>query len=168
MKKLLWAFCVFFTLCPLTVSAQLSKQKLPDSYNFQRGLEAYNDDEYADAITYLSKEIGESPKNGYAHYYLSLSYLKQDDSKIDDGLKEINLSIKNLPKKDNEYTALAYYMRGSIHLQLNDTVKALADFQKSVATDAEITYPLIDIGDVYYNKKEAKWSFGRLKTLRRS
>lgn len=47
-------------------SAAFAKQpQEPSSYNYQRGKELINNEEYSDGIAMLRKELADNPKNGY-------------------------------------------------------------------------------------------------------
>lgn len=54
-----------------------------------------------------NKEIGEHPDDGYAFIYISA--LRYGNDEYGKALSAINQALKKLPKKDKEYTALAYY-----------------------------------------------------------
>lgn len=47
----------------LTVTAQNAKR--PESYNYQRGLEALQEEKRQEAIDYFNKDLQENSKNGY-------------------------------------------------------------------------------------------------------
>lgn len=127
-----------------------SDRKLPDTYNFRRGVEAYENGQYDDAGDFLKKELEENPKNGYAYYYLASVYMMDDSENYGDVLKELNLALKNLPKKDTAYRAAAYGRRGNVQAALGDTLRALEDFSTSATTDAEGTQALLDRADIWF------------------
>ena len=52
--------------------SQDSKVKRPDSYNYQRGVEAIQQENSEEALEYLNKEIKDNPKNGYAFSWIAM------------------------------------------------------------------------------------------------
>lgn len=148
-------FLTWLAALAMAVGAQAqNSSKLPDTYNFKRGVEAYESGQYDDAEDFLRKELEESPKNGYAHYYLASVYAKNEDERYGDVLKELNFALKYLPKKDADYRAAAYGVRGNIQAALGDTLRALEDFATSALTDAEGTQALLDRADIWYAQKK--------------
>lgn len=100
-----------------------SETKLPDTYAFTRGVEAYQEGKVQEALEWFEKELSEHPDNGYAYIYISA--LKYENSEFGKALSAINLALKKLPKKDKEYMAVAYGTRAGIYLVMEDTVSAL-------------------------------------------
>jgi len=97
--------------------------KLMDSYNYQRGVEALNNEKYADAISYFQQEVVEHPNNGYAYYYIA--YINYNYDQTGAAMEAIDKCLKVLPKKNKEWRAAANNTKGNIYLSLGDTVKAL-------------------------------------------
>ena len=107
-----------------------SETKLPDTYAFTRGVEAYQEGKNQDALDWFNKEISEHPDNGYAYIYISALRYGNDEYGI--ALSAINQAIKKLPKKDKEYMAVAYGTRAGIYLTMEDTISALRDYDMAV------------------------------------
>lgn len=84
-----------------TLHAQESKVKRPDTYNYQRGMEALQKENTEEALEYFNKEVDENPKNGYAYSWIAL--LRDSQEEYGRALTAVNLAIKNLPKKDAEF-----------------------------------------------------------------
>lgn len=84
---------LFFYLLPLQAKAET---KLPDTYAFTRGVEAYQEGKNQDALDWLNKEISEHPDNGYAYIYISA--LRYGNDEYGKALSAINQAIKKLPK----------------------------------------------------------------------
>ena len=57
-----------------------AQNKYEDSYNYQRGLEALNNSGHSTGIDYLNKEIAAHKDNGYAYFYLAVTYQYYEDS----------------------------------------------------------------------------------------
>ena len=99
--------------------------KRPESYNYQRGIEAIQKEQMGEALEYFNKDIGENPKSGYPYMWVSYIYLSSEE--YGRALEAANQAIKLLPKKDVEYLTFAYGYRSKTYLCLEDTVKALAE-----------------------------------------
>lgn len=63
---------VFIVLCMLlSVAAFAQKDKRPDTYNYNRAMEAMENKDTQEAFDYLGKELKDNPKNGYAYSWLA-------------------------------------------------------------------------------------------------
>lgn len=78
LKSLLFGILTAGILSTLSVSVS-AQNKYEDSYNYQRGLEALNNSDYATGIDYLRKEVNSHNDNGYAHFYLAITYQYYED-----------------------------------------------------------------------------------------
>ena len=104
--------------------------KRPDSYNYQRGVEAIQNENPQEALEYLNKDISENPKNGYT--FSCIAMLRLQNEEYGKALTAADLAIKYLPKKDAEYVIFAYSTRANVYLNLEDTVKALNDYTTAI------------------------------------
>lgn len=106
-------------------TANAQNIKRPGSYNFLRGVEAYEKDNLDEANDYFDKEISDNPKNGYAYLYKSaIYYANEDYGKV---ISLLNKALKYIQSKDLEYIPMAYRLRMYAYICLEDTAKALAD-----------------------------------------
>lgn len=129
---------ILTVLTVISIFTQLwakSETKLPDSYAFTRGVEAYQEGKHQDALDWFNKEISEHPDNGYAYIYLSA--LRYDNDEYGKALSAINQALKKLPKKDKEYTAVAYGTRAGIYLTMEDTISALKDYDMAIKLEPQ-------------------------------
>ncbi len=127
MKKVI---IYFFSLFVSVVASADNNVKRPESYNYQRGLEAYQNEKYDEAVDYFNKEIAENPKNGYAYSWLAHILLYREE--YGRALNASDMSIKYLPKKDPEYVIFGYSTRAACYLNLGDTIKALSDYSAAI------------------------------------
>lgn len=160
MKKCIFTLVALMLLCGAGAFAKKDKNK--DSYNYQRGLECFNESNYSEAYDWFSKELDEHPDNPYAYMYLGVVYYQNDQ--YSDALSALEKALKKLPKKDKEARAAALIGRSAVHLSIQDTVAALADYTEAIsATPAdpdiyerrgEIYYfqGKYDLSDADYNK----------------
>lgn len=105
----------------------------PDSYNYTKGVQAYNDGDYAKSLEYFEKELQANPKNGYAMLCESVIY--EVYNKYDQALDFVEKALKYLPKKDRLFVGSAYEGRGRIREALGDNMSALADYERAFKTD---------------------------------
>lgn len=152
------------TLALFTCACCMQAQKVnrPESYNYQRGLEAMQDEKNDEAIDFFNKDLKENPKNGYSFSWIAhLRLLKEDYGRA---LTAADLALKYLPKKDDEYVIFAYTSRAITYLNLQDTLKAISDYTSAIKIDpdkenlyeqrAQIYYELgkYDLADADYRK----------------
>jgi tetratricopeptide (TPR) repeat protein len=158
MKRLV--FIAFFIAVQFVAS--IAQTKLPDTYSFNRGLEAYQAGEYQDALDWFNKEVNEHPDDGYALVYITaIRYMEGANGRA---LNAINQALKTLPKKDKEYRAVAYATRATIYMAMADTINALNDYADAIKLDptnidyykerAQIYYEQnrLDLADADYNQ----------------
>ena len=127
MKRLLFVLSVM-TWSIMWVNAQSVKR--PESYNYQRGLEAMQDEKRQEALGFFNKDLKENPKNGYSYSWIAM--LRGQNEEYGRALTAADLAIKYLPKKDAEYIIFAYTTRAGIYLHLEDTVKAMSDYDTAI------------------------------------
>ena len=121
---------VIITCVMLSLAAFSQNIKRPESYNYQRGLEAMQEEKVDEALEYFNKDLQENPKNGYS--YVWIAHIRLANEEYGKALTAADLAIKNLPKKDPEYVIFGYSTRASCYLCLEDTVKALVDYATAI------------------------------------
>lgn len=156
--RILVALC-----CLLSSMTALGQEvKRPDSYNYTRGVEAIQKEQYQEALEYLNKEVDENPKNGYAFAWIAT--VRDWNGEYGRALTAVEMALKHLPKKDAVYMAFAYGTRAGVFLHTGDTIKALADYASAIKVQpdengwyekrAQIYYELrkYDLSDADYQK----------------
>lgn len=132
-----------------------AQNKYEESYNYQRGLEALNNSDYSTGIDYLNKEIAAHKDNGYAYFYLAVTYQYYEDHGR--ALSNINNALKNLPKKDKYMVSYAYKVRADIYDEIDQPDKALADYTAAVKNSPkEIKFLEARAGHYYGQKRYAE------------
>ena len=142
MKRLLFVLSVM-TWSIMWVNAQSVKR--PESYNYQRGLEAMQDEKRQEALEFFNKDLKENPKNGYSYSWIAM--LRGQNEEYGRALTAADLAIKYLPKKDAEYIIFAYTTRAGVYLHLEDTVKAMSDYDTAIKVKP-------DEGDLYEKRAQ--------------
>ena len=130
------------------LDATAAKFKRPDSYNYLRGYEAFENDEYEEALDYFNRDLKENPKNGYS--FMMIAYIRAINEEYGRALNAVDQAVKYLPSKDVEYMTLAYLCRAGINLELQDTAKALVDFDKAIQFNPKETSIYKERGQLYY------------------
>lgn len=104
--------------------------KRPDTYNYNRGIEAIQNNNIEEALEYLNKEVNDNPKNGYALVWISTlrNYLEEYGKAI----TAADLAIKYIPKKDKEYKAFAHSVRADIYVNLENKEAALKEYKSAI------------------------------------
>lgn len=124
------------SVCVVAFAQQYDKYS--ESYNYQRGLEAYSAGEYEEALQYLNREVEQHTDNAYAYSYIAL--LEGLSDEYGKALKAINSSMKYAHKKDKELKAFAFYIRALIYEDLERYDEALADLNSAVAVSPKSPY----------------------------
>ena len=136
---------LLLAVCATIVCAK--EPQRPTSYNYQRGVEAVNNDNDEEGEKYLEKEIAENPKNGYACAWLAAIEWRKDEA--GDAIYYLNKALKYIPKSDKYYHAWCYSTLAKIALSFNDTIKAIDYMSKTIKAQPDNMDWLVDRG-VYY------------------
>ncbi len=139
---------LFLGLCE--VEAQNIKR--PESYNYQRGLEAMQEEKVDEAIDFFNKDLQENPKNGYSFSWIAL--LRYGNEEFGKALTAADQAVKYLPKKDTEYVVFAYSTRAAVYLSLEDTIKALNDFNTAIKISPDDESLYAKRGQIYYEQQK--------------
>lgn len=143
---------VTFALLVFLITIQAQDIKRPETYNYQRGLEAMQEQKLQEALDYFNKDLKENPKNGYSFSWIAM--LRNDNGDYGRALTAAELAIKYLPKKDAEYLIFAYSTRAGVYLHLGDTVKALSDYAAAIKVKP-------DEEDLYENRAQIYYEQGK-------
>lgn len=126
--------------------------KRPESYNYQRGVEAVQNEKIEEALEYFNKDIQENPKNGYSFSWIAM--LRVHTEEYGRALTAADMAIKLLPKKDAEYVIFAYSTRADVYLHLTDTTKAIADLTTAIKVKPDGSSLYEKRAQIYYEQKK--------------
>lgn len=143
-KNLLLIIALIFSV-QITFSQNI---KRPDTYNYNRGVEAVQNDDTEEALEYLNKELNDNPNNGYAYAWIAM--VRNDQEEYGRALTAVNLAIKNIPKKDKLYRALAYAVRSDSYIGLGEEEKALTDLTSAIKETPDNPVLYENRADLYY------------------
>ena len=144
MKKVSLMFVLLFCIC----QSFAQNIKRPESYNYQRGREAMQEQKYDEAIEFFNKDIQENPKNGYS--FIWIATIRDYRQEYGMALTAADLALKYLPKKDVDYVAFALSTRAGVYLHLEDSVKALADYSEAVRLNPKEAQPYEERAQLYF------------------
>ncbi|MGM9818261.1 MAG: retroviral-like aspartic protease family protein [Paludibacteraceae bacterium] len=111
------------------------KPQYPDSYNYQRGCELVNNEQWDEGIEILWKEVALNPKNGYAYAWLAFAYRQKDEK--GSAVECAKDALKKFPKSEKYYAAWTHSLLSLIYWDMNDTVKAIQELTISIKTEPE-------------------------------
>lgn len=141
---------ISFFASVLTLWAK-TENKQPDTYAYTRGVEAYNEEKYADAMDWFNRELTEHPDNGYAYVYISI--LRYGNQEYGKALSAIDNALKKLPKKDKEWRSLTFASRAEVYTAMGDTIKALQDLSQAIQTNPSNARFYNSRAQLYYEQK---------------
>lgn len=148
-KKMRKIFCVMLTFAlSLTYSYGKGTSKRPNSFNFNKGIECIEQQDYKNAYDYFYNELKDNPKSGYAQYWLG--YIRMLYSEYGRSLDAFSEAISLLPSKDTPYLQSAYSGRASVYLNLGDTAKALSDISTGIKLDPSNVVMYSDRAEIYF------------------
>lgn len=148
--KLKIILLISFFASVLTLWAK-TENKHPDTYAYTRGVEAYNEEKYADAMDWFNRELTEYPDNGYAYVYISI--LRYGNQEYGKALSAIDNALKKLPKKDKEWRSLTFASRAEVYTAMGDTIKALQDLSQAIQTNPSNARFYNSRAQLYYEQK---------------
>lgn len=141
---------IIFLLLLACTGCSVNAQDRPESYNYQRGLEAIQKENTEEAMDYFRKDVKENPKNGYAYAWIAM--LHNHNEEYGQALTAVDMAIKYLPKKDAEYVVFAYATRGDVYLHLEDTVKAVEDYSAAIRANPDNSSLYEKRAQIYYEQ----------------
>lgn len=129
--------------------AQGQKDKRPTSYNYLRGVEAFENGDWQDAAQYFVQELEENEHNGYAIGYLGHLYAIYE--RIGRSLTCYSEALKYVPEKDNDFIAQIHNGRSSAYWALGDTLKAIEEAKEAVRKAPKEALNALDLGTVHWH-----------------
>lgn len=141
---------LFAVICLFNSTAIAQDVKRPDSYNYLRGVEAFQDERYEEASDYLNKEISDTPNNGYAFSWIAL--LRNYQAEYGRSLTASDQAIKYIPKKDKEYRSFAFLTRADTYRKLGRDEKALDDYNRLLKEQPDCADAYEKRAQLYYEQ----------------
>ena len=123
MKKIVYTLLLSLLLTATTARADESR-----SYNFSRGMEAFEQGNYQEAAAYLLREVKEND-NRSAWYFLAVIFDNNGQEGL--ALTAINKALK-LAEGDKADQALCHNLRAGLYNQLGDSAQTLNDINQTL------------------------------------
>lgn len=142
---------IMFSLI-IACSAIAQEDKRPTSYNYQRGVEAIQKQDLQEALEYFNKDLQEDPKNGYSYSWIAM--IRNNSQDFGQALTAADMAIKYLPKKDKDYVIFAYSTRAAVYLSLEDTIKAMDDYNTAIKVKPDESELYNKRAQIYYEQNK--------------
>ena len=128
----------------------------PDAQGYlQRGVEAHQNNNLDDAITYYTEVISlDSDSSIVPLVYYNRGSAYQSKGEIDRAIKDYNKAIKLNP----DY-AIAYYNRGNAYQSKGEIDRAIKDYNKAIKLNPDNTSAYNNRGNAYQDKGEIDQAF---------
>ncbi len=149
-----------------TVLVEAKDIKRPDSFNFNRGMEACLSYDYETALNYLNKEVKDNPNNGYAYLWIAAAYIIEKEYGL--ALTAIDKAVKLVPKKDGEFRCRALLTRARIYEKLEQYDLALEDYNQIIKEFPDNADAYEERAQIYYEQEKynlADKDYGKLVSL---
>lgn len=156
-------FFIVALISLLSLQTAIFAQPKKKSYNFTRAIEEAKENNNVLALEFLSKEIQDNPKNGYA--YMCKAVLHGEEEQYEEAMEAANMAIKKLPKKGKNYLSAAYLIRAKLFELAGDTVRATTDFEQAFKLNPDNTDLLEAYGQFLYERdryEEANEIYSRM------
>lgn len=131
--------------------AQKEKAKKYETYNYLRGMESVEEEDYSTALSFFQKDVEQNPKSGHAHLMIAISQAALGES--GEAMGAVEKAIALLPKKD-EHLADAYELKAHVHLEMEDTISALDDLAQAIKCNPKDVELYQNRGQIYYEQKK--------------
>lgn len=156
MNKVLIIIASLLTIASTSAFAQKKNDKKGEKKNYKTYLISKAEDEYSNnninnALELAETELKSDDSNYIAHYIVSHCQMSLDN--LSGALSSANKCLATIDKKDMDYHAKAYTWRGKLYAEMGDTIKALADINKSIETFPS-TYAYDERIDIYMAQKK--------------
>jgi clan AA aspartic protease (TIGR02281 family) len=148
MKRIL--SLLLLAVCATIVCAKEPKE--PTSYNYQRGVEAAQNNNDEEAERYLRQELESNPKNGYAYAWLSGVVARRGET--GQVIAMLEKAIKYMPKSDKYYHAWANSRLCDIYEQFGDTTRAIEYASRAIKAQPKNIQWWQDRGQLYMAYKQ--------------
>lgn len=157
MKQKILLVAVAIMCCTMSFAKGVQR---PQTYNFQRGMEALRSNDLQQALDYFNKELKDNPKCGYSHAMISSIRFKRHEYGM--ALTAANKGIRYMPKADKEYLSWIYSVRAEVYANLKDTAAAISDFSQAIKIEPTNCRYYENRADLYfwqgnYNKADADY-----------
>ena len=124
---------LFFTAILCCAFSFAKEPQQPDSYNYKRGCELIEEQQFDEGIEFLNRELSLNPKNGYAMAWMASAYRNKNEKGT--AIEFAQNALKNLPRAEKYYAAFTHNLLSDIYWEMNDTVMAFKEIALAIKAD---------------------------------
>jgi clan AA aspartic protease (TIGR02281 family) len=135
---------------------------------FLKGLDAVEQEDYDEAISFFGKEIDQNPLSHEAFFWRSYLYFYYKEDKNREALYDISQSIELVGKKEKEIKAKYILHRAEVYSYMKMTDNALSDYNASIKLDSKNKRGYLQRGRFYLKEEKpdlALNDFEKAKTI---
>lgn len=103
---------------------------LAQSYNFEEGKKALDDNDYPKAIDFFSRDLKDNPRNALTYLYRAYAYYNSDDNAS--ALRDANQGLKVVASGQKTLKADLLQVRARVYTQIDEVELALADYAAAI------------------------------------
>lgn len=129
MKK----FSVFLAAILCCAFSFAKDPQQPESYNYKRGCELIEEQQFDEGLEFLNRELSQNPKNGYAMAWMAYAYRKKNEKGT--AIELAHNALKNLPRAEKYYAAFTHNLLSDIYWEMNDTVMAFKEIALAIKAE---------------------------------
>ncbi len=123
-----------------------------NTYNFDRGVEEFNNGHYEAAMQLFAKELQRNDEDPGSWFYIAAIYDRNDF--LGAALTAVNNCIKYAAPKQHETLAMAHHLRSTLYRQLGDSAAELSDLDQAVRHTPKSADFLRFRGDYFYEHED--------------
>ena len=139
-------FLAVVTLTLISSAFVHAQAGVPDE-DFQKGMNLYESDRFAEAAEAFKRSIKRDPRDAETHYYLANSYFRMYRDR--DAVKAYKHAIELNPSH-----FLAYNNLGTAYHRLGDFKEALSSYEKALQIKPDYAEAIFGLGVVYLELKD--------------
>lgn len=124
---------ILLTCLAATLQIWAKSEKKTDSYNYTRGVEAYEAEKYDEALDWFNREVTDNPDNPNAFIYIGI--LQEANEEYGRAITAYDNAMKAVPKKDKAARSMVMYYRSAVYIEIGDTVKAINELTEALSLD---------------------------------
>jgi clan AA aspartic protease (TIGR02281 family) len=103
---------------------------MAQSYNFEEGKKAIDDNDYPKAIDFFTRDLKDNPRSALTYLYRAYAYYNSDDNAS--ALRDANQGLKVVTSKQKVLKADLLQVRARVYNQIDEVDLALADYAAAI------------------------------------
>ena len=131
----------------LTIALAVGAEEKSAEFNYKRGFEQVEKDQFDQAIAEFNKDIELNPRDALAYSNRGAAFLEKGQH--DRAITDLNKAIELNPR-----LAIAYSNRGFVHIKKRQYAHAIADCNKALEINPRLAEAYFNRGVAYFNMKD--------------